>query len=114
MVRKALKIRIYHPGRAYGILRRQSNGSWPVRMASLLLSLARDAIGYVLLGTRSSAALRAENLFLRKHASLHLGRKPKTSTCGIRNWPGVLAVLLNIIVILAFGIQMARMCHLRS
>ena len=41
---------------------------------SLLLDLIQDAILFVLLGTRSSAALKAENIFLRKQLALYLER----------------------------------------
>jgi hypothetical protein len=42
------------------------------RLISILLDLAQDALRYLLLGTRSSAALKAENLFLRKQLALYL------------------------------------------
>ena len=41
---------------------------------SLLFDLIQDAILFVLLGTRSSAALKAENIFLRKQLALYLER----------------------------------------
>ena len=52
------------------------------RRVSLLLALTRDAVQFLGLGTRSKAALRAENLFLRKHLALYLEReiKPRRAT----------------------------------
>jgi putative transposase len=47
------------------------------RFVSMLLSLVWDFLGFILLMTRSSAALRAENLFLRKQLALYLERKSK-------------------------------------
>jgi len=39
--------------------------------------LLRDAVRFLLLGTRSSAALKAENLFLRKQLALYLEPQAK-------------------------------------
>src|ERR1019366_10244415 len=47
------------------------------RVVSLLFSLVWDALRFILLGTRSSAALRAENLFLRKQLALYVERETK-------------------------------------
>ena len=41
------------------------------------LLLLQDAVHFLLLGTRSSAALKAENLFLREQLALYLERKAK-------------------------------------
>jgi len=43
----------------------------------ILFRLLQDAIRFLLLGTRSKAALRAENLFLRKQIALYLEREVK-------------------------------------
>jgi putative transposase len=48
-----------------------------LRLMFALVLLLRDAVRYLLLGTRSSAALKAENLFLRKQLALYLERKAK-------------------------------------
>jgi hypothetical protein len=48
-----------------------------LRFISVLLLLLRDAVRFLLLGTRSRAALKAENLFLRKQLVLYLERKAK-------------------------------------
>jgi len=48
-----------------------------LRLVSVLLDLARDALQFLLLGTRSSAALKAENIFLRKQLALYLERESK-------------------------------------
>jgi len=48
-----------------------------LRLVSVLLDLARDALQFLLLGTRSSAALKAENIFLRKQLALYLEREAK-------------------------------------
>ena len=48
-----------------------------LRLVSILLDLAQDALQFLLLGTRSSAALKAENIFLRKQLALYLERKAK-------------------------------------
>jgi hypothetical protein len=47
------------------------------RLASILFDLARDVLRFLLLGTRSSTALKAENIFLRKQLALYLERKVK-------------------------------------
>jgi putative transposase len=44
---------------------------------SALFGLAQDVFRFLLLGTRSSAALKAENLFLRKQLALYVDRKAK-------------------------------------
>jgi hypothetical protein len=46
-----------------------------LRLISALALLLQDAIRYVLLGTRSSVALKPENLFLRKQLALYLERE---------------------------------------
>src|SRR6266404_4628340 len=46
-------------------------------LVSVLLHLAQDAFRFLLLGTRSSSALKAENHFLRKQLALYLERKVK-------------------------------------
>jgi hypothetical protein len=48
-----------------------------LRVVSLVFSLFRDAIRFVLLWTRSCVSLRAENLSLRKQLALYLERKTK-------------------------------------
>ncbi len=48
-----------------------------LRLVSILLDLAQDALQFLLLGTRSSAALKAENIFLRKQLALYLERQAK-------------------------------------
>ena len=48
-----------------------------LRVVSLLFSIVRDSIRFILLWTRSSVSLRAENLFLRKQLALYLERKTK-------------------------------------
>jgi hypothetical protein len=45
------------------------------RRLSVLLHLLYDAVRLLFLGTRSSAALKAENLFLRKQLALYLERE---------------------------------------
>ena len=47
------------------------------RLVSILLDLAQDALRFLLLGTRSSAAIKAENIFLRKQLALYLEREVK-------------------------------------
>jgi putative transposase len=56
------------------------------RLVSILLDLATDALRFLLLGTRSSAALKAENLFLRKQLALYVERKarPRRATDATR------------------------------
>jgi transposase InsO family protein len=48
-----------------------------LRLVSILLFLAQDALRFLLLLTRSSASLRAENIFLRKQLALYLEREMK-------------------------------------
>ena len=48
-----------------------------LRLVSILLDLAQGALQFLLLGTRSSAALKAENIFLRKQLALYLEREAK-------------------------------------
>ncbi len=48
-----------------------------LRLISALALLLQDALRFLLLGTRTSAALKAENLFLRKQLALYLERKAK-------------------------------------
>ena len=52
------------------------------RSVSILFDLAQDVLRLLLLGTRSSAALQAENMFLRKQLALYLERevKPRRAT----------------------------------
>src|SRR5215468_10062270 len=47
------------------------------RLVSILFDLAQDVLQLLLLGTRSSASLKAENVFLRKQLALYLERKAK-------------------------------------
>src|SRR6267143_6073076 len=53
-----------------------------LRLVSILLDLAQGALQFLLLGTRSSAALQAENIVLRKQLALYLEReaKPRRAT----------------------------------
>ena len=57
-----------------------------LHLVSILLDLAQDALQFLLLGTRSSAALKAENIFLRKQLALYLEReaKPRRATGATR------------------------------
>src|SRR3974377_1043187 len=57
-----------------------------VSFVSILLDLAQDTLQFLLLGTRSSAALKAENIFLRKQLALYLEReaKPRRATGATR------------------------------
>src|ERR1700730_4821991 len=57
-----------------------------LRLVSMLLDLAQGALQFLLLGTRSSAALKAENIFLRKQLALYLERetKPRRATDATR------------------------------
>jgi len=48
-----------------------------LRLVFILLDLAQDTLRVLLLGTRSSAALKAENIFLRKQLALYLEREVK-------------------------------------
>jgi putative transposase len=56
------------------------------QLISVLFVLAQDALRFLLLGTRSSAALKAENIFLRKQLALYLEReaKPRRTTDSTR------------------------------
>ena len=47
------------------------------RFIFMFLELFRDAFHFIILGTRSSASLKAENLFLRKQLALYLERQTK-------------------------------------
>src|SRR5271169_6731222 len=47
------------------------------RLVSMVSHLIQDVVRFLLLGTHSSAALRAENLFLRKQLALYLERQTK-------------------------------------
>jgi hypothetical protein len=55
-------------------------------LVSILFDLAQDVLQLLLLGTRSSAALQAENMFLRKQLALYLERevKPRRATDATR------------------------------
>jgi len=57
-----------------------------LRLVSILLDLTQGALQFLLLGTRSSAALKAENIFLRKQLALYLEReaKPRRATDATR------------------------------
>jgi hypothetical protein len=57
-----------------------------LRLVSILLDLAQDVLQFLLLGTRSSAALKAENIFFRKQLALYLEReaKPRRATDATR------------------------------
>jgi putative transposase len=44
---------------------------------SMVFHLVRDVLRFLLLGTRSSAAIKAENIFLRKQLALYLEREVK-------------------------------------
>jgi hypothetical protein len=48
-----------------------------MRFFSMFFELVQDAVRYIILGTRSSASLKAENLFLRKQLALYLERQIK-------------------------------------
>jgi hypothetical protein len=56
------------------------------RLVAILFDLAQDVLRLLLLGTRSSAALKAENIFLRKQLALYLEReaKPRRATGATR------------------------------
>lgn len=56
------------------------------RLLSSLSALTRDTLRFLVLGTRSQAALRAENLFLRKQLALYLELevKPRRATDATR------------------------------
>ena len=57
-----------------------------LRLVFILSSLAQDALRFLLLGTRSGAAIKAENMFLRKQLALYLERevKPRRATDATR------------------------------
>ena len=57
-----------------------------LRSVFILSSLAQDAFRFLLLGTRSGAAIKAENMFLRKQLALYLERevKPRRATDATR------------------------------
>src|SRR5215469_15236501 len=57
-----------------------------LRLVFVLSSLAQDALRFLLLGTRSGAAIKAENMFLRKQLALYLERevKPRRATDATR------------------------------
>jgi len=48
-----------------------------LRLVFILSSLVQDALRFLLLGTRSGAAIKAENMFLRKQLALYLEREVK-------------------------------------
>jgi transposase InsO family protein len=56
------------------------------RLVSIFFDLAQDVLRLLLLGARSSAAVRAENIFLRKQLALYLEReiKPRRATDATR------------------------------
>ena len=56
------------------------------RLVAILFDLAQDVLRLLLLGTRSTAALKAENIFLRKQLALYLKRevKPRRATDATR------------------------------
>ena len=56
------------------------------RLVAILFDLAQDVLRLLLLGTRSTAALKAENMFLRKQLALYLERevKPRRATDAMR------------------------------
>jgi putative transposase len=66
-----------------------------VRFFSTFFELVRDTVRYIILGTRSSASLKAENLFLRKQLALYLERqiKPRRAKDATRL---ILALLSNL------------------
>jgi len=57
-----------------------------LRLVFILSSLAPDALRFLLLGTRSATAIKAENMFLRKQLALYLERevKPRRATDATR------------------------------
>ena len=56
------------------------------RLISIVLDLAQDALRFLLLGTRSSTAIKAENIFPRKQLALYLERevRPRRATDATR------------------------------
>jgi putative transposase len=57
-----------------------------LRLVSILLDLVQDALQFLLSGTRSSVAFKAENIFLRKQLALYMEReaKPRRATGATR------------------------------
>ena len=57
-----------------------------LRLVFILSYLAQDALRFLLLGTGSGAAIKAENMFLRKQLALYLERevKPRRATDAAR------------------------------
>ena len=57
-----------------------------LRLVFILSSLTQDALRFLLLGTRSGAAIKAENMFLRKQFALYVERevKPRRATDATR------------------------------
>jgi len=53
-----------------------------LRLALTVLELAQDAVRFLLFRTRSNAALKAENIFLRKQLALYLEREAKPRRAG--------------------------------
>ena len=53
-----------------------------LRLVLILSSLAQDALRFLLLGARSGAAIKAENMFLRKQLALYLEREGTSTMCG--------------------------------
>jgi putative transposase len=62
----------------------------------MFLDLFRDVVRYIILGTRSSASLKAENLFLRKQLALYLEREVKPRRADDATTRFVLALLSNL------------------
>ena len=54
------------------------NSSFPASLGFYTSRSGQDALQFLLLGTRSSAALKAENIFLRKQLALYLEREAKS------------------------------------
>jgi len=71
---------------ARGELESHENCSFLLRLVSILFDLAQDAVQFLLLGTRSSAAIKAENILLRKQLAPYLERevKPRRATDATR------------------------------
>ena len=74
----------------------------------VVLGLTEDALRFLLLGTRSSTAVKAENLFLRKQLALFVERKAKPQRAN--DATRLTLVLLSRVVRLArrFGQRQAR------
>jgi hypothetical protein len=78
------------------------------RLVSILFDLAQDVLRLLLLGTRSSAALKAENIFLRKQLALYLGARGQTAT-GYGRYPLVHGFVLSALPMAErFGQRQAR------